>query len=100
MLLTDAVRAEVQRARERGTLVTLLDEGGIDDLDEPTRDRVLSRLAEAVAGSRADRIIARTAAEGSPVAVTVVGLQEPDSGAHSENTDDLEVEFWLEIPRG
>ena len=53
MLLTDAVRAEVQRARERGTTVTLLDEGGIDDLDEATRDRVLSRLAEARRGARA-----------------------------------------------
>jgi hypothetical protein len=99
MLLTDAVRAEVQLARERGAVVTLLDEGGIDDLDEPSRDRVLSRLAEAVAGSRADRIIARTAAEGSPVAVTVVGLSQPDDATHPENTDDLEVEFWLEIPR-
>ena len=100
MLLTDAVRAEVQRARERGSVVTLLDEGGIDDLDEPTRDRVLSRLAEAVAASSADRIIARTAAEGGPVAVTVVGLREPEGSQQSENTDDLEVEFWLEIPRG
>jgi hypothetical protein len=99
MLLTDAVRTDVQLARERGSIVTLLDEGGIDDLDEPSRDRVLSRLAEAVAASRADRIIARTAAEGSPVAVTVVGLREPETGTHSENTDDLEVEFWLEIPR-
>jgi len=99
MLLTDAVRAEVQRARERGTVVTLLDEGGIDDLDEPTRDRVLSRLAEAVAGSSADRIIARTAAEGSAVAVTVVGLREPEGVLPSDSTDDLEVEFWLEIPR-
>lgn len=99
MLLTDAVRAEVQRARERGAVVTLLDEGGIDDLDEPSRDRVLSRLAEAVAGSHADRIIARTAAEGSPVAVTVVGLSAPEDGAETDSTDDLEVEFWLEIPR-
>ena len=99
MLLTDAVRVEVQHARERGTIVTLLDEGGIDDLDEAARDRVLSRLAEAVARSSADRIIARTAAEGSPVAVTVVGLREPEGAVASENTDDLEVEFWLEIPR-
>lgn len=100
MLLTDVVRAEVQRARERGTVVMLLDEGGIDDLDEPARDRVLSRLAEAIADSRADRIIARTAAEGSPVAVTVVGLREPAGGGmRADDTDDLEVEFWLEIPR-
>ncbi|QAY74604.1 hypothetical protein ET445_15950 [Agromyces protaetiae] len=98
MLLTDAVRVEVQRARERGAIVTLLDEGGIDDLDEAVRDRVLSRLAEAIASSNADRIIARTAAEGTPVAVTVVGLVAPEGGAHE--TEDAEVELWLEIPRG
>lgn len=100
MLLTDTVRQAVKRARDRGATVTLLDEGGIDDLDEPARDRVLSRLAEAIADSRADRIIARTAAEGSPVAVTVVGLREPAGGGmRADDTDDLEVEFWLEIPR-
>ncbi|WP_022893655.1 hypothetical protein [Agromyces subbeticus] len=97
MLLTDAVRVEVQRARARGITVTLLDEGGIDDLDEAVRDRVLSRLAEAVAGSTADRIIARTAAEGSPVAVTVVGLRESERDA--SDSDEAEVELWLEIPR-
>ena len=99
MLLTDAVRVAVQGARARGGIVTLLDEGGIDDLDEATRDRVLSRLAEAVSASSADRIIARTAAEGSVVAVTVVGLREPEGSEHAEDTDDLEVEFWMEIPR-
>ncbi|UOE44470.1 hypothetical protein [Agromyces larvae] len=98
MLLTDVVRVEVQRARERGITVTLLDEGGIDELDEPARDRVLSRLAEAIARSTADRIIVRTAAEGSPVAVTVVGLRgSGDPAAHDD--DDAEVELWLEIPR-
>ena len=52
MLLTDAVRERgAARPRDGARVVTLLDEGGIDDLDEPTRDRVLSRLAEAVAGS-------------------------------------------------
>jgi hypothetical protein len=96
MLLTDAVRVEVQRARERGITVTLLDEGGIDDLDEVARDRVLSQLAEAIAGCSADRIIARTAAEGSPAAVTVVGLRTAGDGLDGE---DAEVELWLEIPR-
>jgi hypothetical protein len=81
MLLTDVVRLEVQRARERGAIVTLLDEGGIDDLDEPARDRVLARLADAISASNADRIIARTAADGSAIAVTVVGLLVPDGPA-------------------
>ncbi|GAA2040937.1 hypothetical protein GCM10009819_28240 [Agromyces tropicus] len=97
MLLTDAVRAAVRHARERGATVTLLDEGGIDDLDEAERDRILSQLADAVEGTGADRIIARTAAEGSPVAVTVVGL----SGGAGEvvESEDAEVALWLEIPR-
>lgn len=99
MLLTDAVRSEVQRVRERGTVVTLLDEGGIDDLDVAARDRVLSQVAVAVSRSQADRIIVRTAAESSAVAVTVVGLREPDAASPAQNSDDLEVEFWLEIPR-
>ena len=97
MLLTDGVRRSVKEARDRGATVTLLDEGGIDDLDEDARDRVLSRLAEAISGSGADRVIARTAAAGSPVAVTVVGLR----GGEGEvlESDDAEVELWLEIPR-
>jgi hypothetical protein len=100
MLLTDDVRHEVQRARERGATVTLLDEGGIDELPEEERGRVLTRLAEAIATSNADRIIARTAAETSVAAVTVVGLTAPAPGVALEDPDDLDVEFWLEIPRG
>ncbi|AWB95931.1 hypothetical protein DCE93_09870 [Agromyces badenianii] len=99
MLLTDVVRIEVQRARARGITVTLLDEGGIDDLDETVRDRVLSRVAEAVSGSTADRIIVRTAAEASPVAVTVVGLREQEEQGTDPEDDEPEVELWLEIPR-
>lgn len=98
MLLTEAVRRSVKEARERGATVTLLDEGGIDDLDEDARDRVLSRLADAISGSRADRVIARTAAAGSAVAVTVVGLRGGGEGEVLES-DDAEVELWLEIPR-
>ncbi|GAA1514983.1 hypothetical protein [Agromyces terreus] len=99
MLLTDDVRAQVHRARERGATVTLLDEGGTDDLADVERERVLRRLAEAIASSGADRIIARTAAETSAAAVTVVGLVEPAPGEVLEDPDDLDVEFWLEIPR-
>jgi hypothetical protein len=98
MLLTDAVRRSVKEARDRGATVTLLDEGGIDDLDEDARDRVLSRLADAISSSRADRVIARTAGVNSPVAVTVVGLRGGGDGEVLES-DDAEVELWLEIPR-
>ncbi|KZC94939.1 MULTISPECIES: hypothetical protein [Clavibacter] len=101
-LLNDAVREEVMLARRRGTVVTLLDEGGIDDLDDATRDVVLDRLAEAVRDTRADKIIARTVPEGSDTAVTVVGLSVAGDGSASllgsEDLDD-EVDLWLEIPR-
>jgi hypothetical protein len=80
--------------------VNLLDEGGLDDLPEADRERVLNRLAEAVAGTTADRIVARTVAQDSDVAVTVVGLKSGDGRASALGLDDEEeVDLWLEIPR-
>ena len=101
-LLNDAVREQVMLARRRGTTVTLLDEGGIDDLDGPDLDRVLGALADALRRTNADKVIARTVPEGSDVAVTVVGLRSSDDGSASllgDSLDDDEVELWLEIPR-
>jgi len=102
-LLNDAVRDEVMDARRRGTSITLLDEGGIDDLDEADLDRVLGELATAIRGTTADRVIARTVPEGSDVAVTVVGLNSPDEHARAlgldSGDDDEDVALWLEIPR-
>jgi len=102
-LLSDEVRQQVMLARRRGTTVTLLDEGGIDDLDDAELTRVLDRLAEAIAATTADKVIARTVPEGSDVAVTVVGLRTGDDGSASmlgtDSLEDDEVELWLEIPR-
>ena len=102
-LLNNAVREQVMLARRRGTTVTLLDEGGIDDLDDDELERVLSRLAEALRTTAADKVIARTVPEGSDVAVTVVGLRTTDDGSASllgtDSLEDDEVELWLEIPR-
>ena len=103
-LLNDAVRDEVMDARRRGATVTLLDEGGIDELSEEDLDRVLHELASAIHGTDADRVIARTVPEGSDVAVTVVGLRSGDEarrllGHNSEDDDDEGVALWLEIPR-
>lgn len=104
VLLNDRVRVEVMAARRRGTVVTLLDEGGIDDLATDDLERVLNRLADAIGATRTDRIIARTVAHDSDVAVTVVGLSSANDGTHSalgyepdDNED--EVDLWLEIPR-
>ncbi len=106
-LLSDAVREQVMNARRRGATVTLLDEGGIDDLSDDDLARVLDRLAVAIRDTTADRVIARTVPEGSDVAVTVVGLRDDDEdaralGQHPADDDedaDEGVELWLEIPR-
>jgi hypothetical protein len=101
-LLNDAVREQVMDARRRGATVTLLDEGGIDDLGGDELERVLDRLAEAIRDTDADRVIARTVPEGSDVAVTVVGLRSPDEHARAlglEDDEDEAVALWLEIPR-
>lgn len=106
-LLNDRVRHEVMAARRRGMSVTLLDEGGIDDVFEEDLDRVLNRLAEAIGGSAADRIIARTVPHGTGTAVTVIGLSADNDGTSSalgqhcddDDAGDEEIELWLEIPR-
>lgn len=102
-LLNDVVRDEVMDARRRGTTITLLDEGGLDDLDDADLERVLGELAAAIRGTSADRVIARTVPEGSDVAVTVVGLNSPDEHARAlgqdSDGDDEDVALWLEIPR-
>ncbi|MFT4029045.1 MAG: hypothetical protein QM675_04145 [Protaetiibacter sp.] len=100
-LLNDAVREQVMLARRRGVIVTLLDEGGIDELSERELERVLGRLALALRDTTADRVIARTVPEGSDVAVTVVGLRgvEDESVTLLGGEPDDEVELWLEIPR-
>jgi hypothetical protein len=102
-LLNDAVRAEVMSARRRGATVTLLDEGGLDDLSDGELERVLNLLATALAGTDADRVIARTVPEGSDIAITVVGLRTVGDGSASalgqESLEEDEVDLWLEIPR-
>jgi hypothetical protein len=100
-LLNDDVRRQVMDARRRGVVVSLLDEGGIDDLDEPALGVVLGRLAEAIRGTTTDKLIVRTVPRSSKTAVTVVGLRMSDDDANalgSDATDD-EVDLWLEIPR-
>lgn len=105
LLLNDAVRTEVMAARRRGVSVNLLDEGGLDDLDDENRERVLVTLADAIRSTQASRVIARTAPADSDVAVTVVGLtliddsHARDLGQSRDDDEDDSVDLWLEIPR-
>jgi hypothetical protein len=100
-LLNDAVRRAVMAARRRGAIVTLLDEGGIDELDGEALDSILNKVAAAISRTTADKIIVRTAADGSSTAVTVVGLSSADTSVSALGQDafDDEVDLWLEIPR-
>jgi hypothetical protein len=100
-LLNDAVREQIMIARRNGTSVQLLDDGGIDGLDEAELERVLNRLAEVLRGVRTDRLIIRTAPAHSSAAVTVVGLTTVGDGHASTLSDDHddEVDLWEEIPR-
>jgi hypothetical protein len=104
-LLNDFVREQIMIARRRGTIVTLLDEGGLDDLEGPELDRILNRLAEAIRDTVTDKLIVRTVPGGSDTAVTVVGLSSLDDGhasalgSHSDDDDEDRVDLWLEIPR-
>ena len=102
-LLNDAVREQVMAARRRGATVTLLDEGGIDDLSDDELELVLNRLADALRSTDADKVIARTVPEGSDTAITVVGLRTAGDGSASalgqESLEDDEVDLWLEIKR-
>ena len=104
-LLNDEVRDQVMAARRRGATVSLLDEGGLDDLSDRDLTRVLNRLADAFRETDADKLIARTVPEGSDVAITVVGLRTSgdDTDAvlatESADGDEDEVVLWLEIRR-
>jgi hypothetical protein len=101
-LLNEDVRRQVMDARRRGVVVSLLDEGGIDDLDERSLGVVLKRLADAIRGTTTDKLIVRTVPRSSKTAVTVVGLRMFDDGnanALGADTGDDEVDLWLEIPR-
>lgn len=93
-LLDDAVRTELASARRRGTTVTVLDEGGLDGIDEATLVAIRAQLAETLRASGSDRLFIRTSAHDA-VAVTVVGR----SGVGQGLSDEDAVDLWLEIPR-
>lgn len=92
-LLDDDVRAELERARRRGANVTVLDEGGLDDVDEETLGIIRAQLAETLRSASSDRLYIRTSPD-ERIAVTVVG-RSPSVGAPS---DEDAVDLWREIP--
>lgn len=91
-LLDDDVRTELDSARRRGATVTVLDEGGLDGLDEASLDLIRAQLAETLRESSSDRLYIRTSPD-DRVAVTVVGRSAAGPGLSDEDA----VELWREI---
>ncbi len=92
-LLDDVVRAQLDAVRRRGAAVTVLDEGGLEGLDEQALTRIRARLADTLRTARSDRLFIRTSPH-ERVAVTVVGR----SGAGTGLSDEDAVDLWAEIP--
>ena len=78
-LLDDAVRTELERARRRGANVTVLDEGGLEGLDEDSLGVIRGQLAETLRSAASDRLYIRTSPH-ETVAVTVVGRSAAGAG--------------------
>ncbi|WP_296632738.1 hypothetical protein [Rhodoluna sp.] len=80
-LISPAVRKAVDAARSRGIDVTLLDEGGLQDLPDDDRKRILRQVASAVNKVETGRITVR-APQGEAWNVTVMatrsGVAKPD----------------------
>lgn len=90
-LLDDDVRAELSAARARGATISVLDEGGLDDMSPEERTVLRAELTRVLAAARSELLYIRASAHGQ-VAVTVVGRSTGDDG---EDTVDL----WKELPR-
>jgi len=88
-LLDDAVRAQIDAARRRGSQVSVFDEGGLDELTEEALREVRAQLASALVGAHSQRIIIRTSPH-DRVVVTVVGRSRVDG-------DEDAVDLWREI---
>ncbi len=90
-LLDDGVRAALSAARGRGATVSVVDEGGLDDVSGEDRAALRAELADVLEGISSERVFIRTSTL-DQVAATVVGRS---SGADGEDT----VDVWHEIRR-
>ncbi|WP_317232853.1 sensor histidine kinase [Clavibacter capsici] len=98
-LLDDGMREVIRAHRRRGALVQVLDDGGVDDLDQAALDDVLHEVAERLRPVRSSRIVIRTGDPATGTAVTIVA-SSPDETAVALGLDaDDEVDLWMTIPR-
>lgn len=78
-LLNPAIQLAARDARVRGVEVTILDEGGLDDLSETDRHELLNSVAEAIRSTQAGKIHIR-APKGEPYRVNIIATR-PEASA-------------------
>lgn len=97
-LLNSSIRRAVATHRRRGSLVQILDDGGLDAMAPAQLDALLDDVAERLQPLRSSRIILRTGRPDSGTAITLVA-STPDETAAALGLDaDDEVDLWLSIP--
>ncbi len=91
-LLDDGVRVQLEAMRRRGTDVTMLDEGGLDEVAEDQLAAIREELASTLEHADSERVFIRTA-QHEGIAVTVVGRSRSEDDPDGEEIVDL----WHEI---
>jgi hypothetical protein len=80
-LVNDVVRQAASAARSRGVEVVVMDEGGLNELDESKREHILNKIATAIDSVQAGKIVIRSP-RGEKWLVTVMatrpGTSAPD----------------------
>lgn len=99
-LLNDNVRNAIRAHRERGAVVQVLDDGGLDDLAPCALNPLLDELATRLAPIRSTRVVIRTGHADSAAAITIVATTPDETAAALGIEDDAEqVDLWATIPR-
>ncbi|MEY4322104.1 MAG: hypothetical protein RL167_832 [Actinomycetota bacterium] len=86
-LITDRTRESIRKARLRGLEVTVLDEGGLDSVDEIERVRLLNLAADAIDQCQSGRVTLRSPSNDEYL-VTMVCMR-PGAAA---------PDIWLRLP--
>ncbi|KQQ28483.1 sensor histidine kinase [Frondihabitans sp. Leaf304] len=97
-LLNDAIRRVVFEHRRRGTLVQILDDGGLHEMAPTTLDALLDDVARHLEPLRSSRIVIRTGQPDSDTAITIVASTPDETAAALGLDSDDEVDLWLTIP--
>lgn len=98
-LLNDAMRHVVSVHRRRGSLVQVLDDGGLDGIAPSTLGVLLDDVARQLEPVRSSRIVIRTGQPESDTAITIVASTPDETAAALGLDSDDEVDLWLTIPR-